>query len=476
MATGPITVSSRRAATRPDPVVDRTPLEDRTGRLVAALLAVGVFAAFTANGRHVGTGDTTPATLVSAAMSRGDGPWLDRYAHLVRAADGRLPGYAEEARGHAVSRYPIGPMLVALPAVAPQVWALDAIEPGWDRGPKADARLRLNRVAKNAAAAIVALATAGVYVLIRRSGLAREALPAALLFAFGTDNWAVASQALWQHGPAELCLVVAMLALTGLDGETRTGRRRLRLCLAGFAAALVVACRPTDIIFAAALYVWVAKRFRRPGRLAFIVPAIAGAIALSAYNVWFFDILTGGYATIERMHPWAHGTRGTWTAPFLEGAAGTLISPSHGLFVFQPWLPLILLLSPLARRRPIVPSPTWALVAALLPNFLLLSKYSCWWGGHCYGPRFWIDAGPIFAVVAALALRELRLKPRPIFAAGVVSGFVVALALQAVGFLCYPSTWHGSPTNADRDHARLWHWRDSELTRGAAEGIRPAHW
>jgi hypothetical protein len=45
-----------------------------------------------------------------------------------------------------------------------------------------------------------------------------------------------------------------------------------------------------------------------------------------------------------------------------------------------------------------------------------------------------------------------------------------------VGFLCYPSTWHGRPTNADRDHTRLWDWADSEVTRGIREGIKPPSW
>jgi hypothetical protein len=48
-----------------------------------------------------------------------------------------------------------------------------------------------------------------------------------------------------------------------------------------------------------------------------------------------------------------------------------------------------------------------------------------------------------------------------------------SIALQAIGAACYPSTWHGRPANADRHHERLWDWRDTEVSRGLKEGVKP---
>jgi hypothetical protein len=115
------------------------------------------------------------------------------------------------------------------------------------------------------------------------------------------------------------------------------------------------------------------------------------------------------------------------------------------------------------------------LIAALAPTLVMLSKYSCWWAGHCFGPRFWIDANPIFAAVLALALDwslNGRRRMLPIFGVTVAA----SIALQTVGFLAYPSTWHGTPTNVDRDHARLWDWQDNEVTRGLREGVKTRMW
>ena len=185
--------------------------------------------------------------------------------------------------------------------------------------------------------------------------------------------------------------------------------------------------------------------------------------------------MTGGYAAIEAMHPWAHGTRGTWTAPFLEGASGTLFSPSHGLFAYSPWVALSLLALPLARK-----AGGWslgsALIASLGVSFVLLSKYSCWWGGHCYGPRFWIDAGPIFGLILARSLEWARAERRWGWLAAFGVAISVSIALQAIGAFFYPSSWHGAPNNADRHHERLWDWRDNEVTRGIKEGVKPRDW
>jgi hypothetical protein len=284
---------------------------------------------------------------------------------------------------------------------------------------------------------------------------------------------------------------------------------------------------------------WVLCHEDRRGRWAFFTPALLVAAIQCFHNVWFFDTLTGGYAAIEKMHPWAHGTKGTWTAPFLEGAAGTLLSPSHGLFVYCPWVALALALLPWSagriasepadgiRSRPsdslpplrgrvgvrgrhggLPESPLtlslphqgggdqtvsagaclaqgtgngpgsslarWVLWA-LVPYFVLLSKYSCWWGGHCFGPRFWIDVNPVLALVVAAGLDWARDRCRPALI-GLALAAAVAIGCQAVGFLCYPSSWHGAPENADRHHERLWDWRDSELTRCWREGIRPRSW
>lgn len=445
-----------------------------TDTRIATALGLAVLALYLANGRSAGGGDVVPATLASVALSRGDGPFLDRFAPLLLDSQGRLPGYAERSRGRAVSRYPVGPTLLAAPLVAPQVLALDALRPGWEHQ-GASTLLRCDRMAKNASAILSALAVVLSWSLLRALGLPRgPSLISALLAAFGSGYWPVASQALWQHGPAVFCLAASMRLLVD-PAPSLT-----RMSLAGALSALLVACRPIDLVFSASLALWVLFRCPRPARWAFFVPAFLGACALASYNLYFFDTLTGGYARIEQMHPWAHGTRGTFTGSLLSGGLGTLLSPSHGLWIHWPWTALATaaLLVPEVRTRLLQSGAGllgW-LSLAIIPNFALLATYSCWWGGHCFGPRFWIDAVPIFVVWLAFALDSTLTRRSPAWRIAFSAAAILSLSTQLAGFLCYPSTWYGFPSNADLDHARLWDWQDSELTRGLAEGIRPRQW
>lgn len=453
----------------PEPQHDERRRGHRLG--LDLLVGLGLFLLYSANGRAIGAGDVVPAMFQTVALVRGDGLVLDRFAPRLRTPDGRLPGYAADERGHAVSRYPVGPAIVAVPFVAPQVWWLDRQQPGWEQD-RAAVRGHVTRMAKHAAALITALAVVLLLRLLRDLGLGQLALPTALIAALGSGYWPTASQALWQHGPAALCLTSTLRLLQPVKPGL------IALASAGLLTALLVACRPIDAVFAAAIGLWVLSHHPRPARLAFTLPAVAGGLALAAYNVWFFGHLSGGYVDIERMHPWAHGTRGTFTGSLLGGGLGTLFSPSHGLFVYWPWVAVALLgliTQPVRQRLRSYSLGLW-LTIALGPSFGLLACYSCWWGGHCYGPRFWIDAVPILAVLLGFVIEWAWIERRRGVLLVLALATAWSVALSAVGFLCYPSSWHRSPTNADRDHARLWDWRDNEVTRGLREGIHPPAW
>ena len=202
-----------------------------------------------------------------------------------------------------------------------------------------------------------------------------------------------------------------------------------------------------------------------------------------AWNIWFFDHPNGGYSEIEKMHGWAHGVKGSWATPLMTGLAGTLLSPSHGLIVYSPWvlaaLPgIIFLIRSKAKAIDQLQLLSW-LSLSLPATLIIYSKYSCWWAGHCFGARFWIDSTPIFAGLLAVTIEQLQfnqIKYKRLLNLIVHIVIAFAMALHLVGALTYPTTWHSSPTNADRDHQRLWDWHDNEITRGLKEGIHARQW
>ncbi len=429
------------------------------GWVFSASLSLFLFLIYIINFSLFFDTDTIPSAILPVAMIRGDGPFLDRFAEFLPKSPipgEQLPYIVTEARGHIVSRYPIGPAILAMPIVVPQVMMLDRFRPGWDR----DGRQFLGwclLMAKVSSAAMTAAASIAVLHLLRGVGLARVALPTTMAAALGTSLWTIASQSLWQHGPAALALTLTMILMLPQPPS------RIRLVLAGGTTAALVSCRMTDLVFAGATFFYIA-RHRRCGLAWFLImPIVIGGLLIT-YNTRYFGNVTGGLAQLETLHPQMHGVAGPWTGNLLEGAAGILFSPSRGLFVFSPWIALALAalpaFAPRLRPWPHVRYLLWSLI----PFSLLLSKYSVWWGGHCFGPRYWTDAVPLFAILLGFALDWVRTRSRSALFV-LATSIVFSVAVQALGAFRYTRSWDRLPVDIDQHHERLWDWRDSVLIR-----------
>jgi hypothetical protein len=409
--------------------------------------------------------DTIPAMLMPMSILRGDGPFLDRFAPTLMISGQRpvMPSI-KFSHGHIVSRYSIGPAVISAPFVAVPLAIVDRIDPGWERNPGLTA-VRAQRMSKMACACIAALTAVVLHRLLRRLGVGALAVPATLAAALGSDLWVVASQAPWEHGPAALMLTLSMLLLTPKP------LGKISLLLAGTTTALMVCCRQIDVVFAVAMLLRVS--WERPRALVWFLPApVLLGSALIAYNLWFFDSIAGGHTETEALHPILHKVQGTWSGRLVDGMAGTLFSPNRGLFVFCPWVVVALVTLPaIAGRIRAWPLGIW-LGGALVADLLILSKYSVWWAGHSFGPRYWTDAIPIFAVFLAFTLDWAWTRCRPWLVVCAAS-ILISVIIQTIGAFCFPSSWCVNPINVDQAPERVWNWTDSELTRCLREGMHP---
>jgi hypothetical protein len=319
-------------------------------------------------------------------------------------------------------------------------------------------------MAKRAAALLAALVALALHRFLVGLGLGRVAVPAVLATALGSDLWSVASQALWQHGPAALALTWTMLLL-----HPRSVSRG-RMLLAGLATGMLVVVRSIDVIFALAVLAWVART--DPRRLGWFLPApVLLGLALVGYHLYYFDRIAGGQEQLEQLHRRIHGVGGPWSGDLRDGLPGTLLSPNRGLFVFSPWVALALALAPASVGRLAPGSLVRWLLLALLPYLCVLSKYAVWWGGGSFGPRYWTDAFPLFGVLLACGLDWAWDRSRALVALFALT-ILASVLVHAIGAFCYPSTWNFSPTDIDLDHGRLWDWRDTELSRCLKESLQ----
>lgn len=404
------------------------------------ILCMGVY---NANMRVTDTGDTRPARYLPFAICRDGSLRLDSVLQATEQGSSHPYWIVTGNDRHAISLYPVVAPIAVSPLYLPAKIHLD--HQGWDpRELESTARI----MEKISASLIASLSVALMYFLLRRRATLGVAVLLTIAYAFGTNTWAVSSQALWQHGMGELLIVAAMLLLTGRCTP-------MRALIAGVVCGLVACNRPPDAILAAALgaygaFWWPARDgrrvnlFARPAVWLFVLGALVPGVLLMAYN---FDIaggFLGGYGQ--------KGKPSFFDNDILQGIAGMLVSPSRGLFVFTPFLLFLLFYVRRAwwecRERPL-----FVLAGVAVIVQLLLYAKADWRIGASWGPRWLTDAVPLLVWMLVPAVTVMKKPARIAFAALVA----VSIAIQAVGAFWYTGVSDGPilrvVTGPDRMHA-----------------------
>ena len=397
------------------------------------ILALACLLVYNANLRTIGSGDTMSARYLPLVLLHDGTLELSAQAHLgarghplafetqrPAGAAGKVV-YLEptaywmmRTREHALaSVYPVLTPLLVAPLYLPAVAWLDAH--GWEQ-PQVDRVAEL--MEKLAASILAAAASVLIYLVLRREGN-RWSVPLALAFAFGTDTWMISSQALWQHGTAELLIALALLLVL-------SPASRVRICLLGAVCVLMAANRPPDALVAMAIGIFVVWRCWRSAAW-LVAGAVIPLAALLYYNLGFIGLLAGGYGLVR---PPQNFFEHDWS-----GLAGLLLSPTRGLLVFSPFL--ILVPAGLARR---LRSPgsrvlAVALGVAVAAQIVLYAMVD-WRAGVCWGPRYMTDILPVLAWMIAPAAPALRPFARGMFALAIG----VSVCVQAVGAFWYTKT------------------------------------
>lgn len=299
------------------------------------------------------------------------------------------------------------------------------------------------RVEYRTAAGLAALALALFFLAALCITDARSAFAVTAALAVGSAFLTTFGHLLWQQAG------VAFWGLVVLLFELRSGGRVgwRGVVVQGVACGLMLACRTSAVTFLLPYGVWVLARDWRRGLL---VP-VAAAVAYAPFAVVYWHLF---HSPVGPSHTLTAGLR--W--PTWESAAGVLVSPARGLFVYQP----ILLLLPLALaahfRSRSAPSGFYpfALTAAGL-QVLLAASWFMWWGGHCNGSRLVSEAVPVLALAVAPAVGRLLRSPigRVAFAVLAVGGL---MAHHNLAYHFGSTVWNVDPADVDFDTGRLWDW------------------
>jgi len=180
--------------------------------------------------------------------------------------------------------------------------------------------------------------------------------------------------------------------------------------------------------------------------------AIAGAAALIAWTlrkrrpellrVAGWSAVTGAplfvLALVYNYLRWSDVTK-TGYEPYLaayfggsifDGAWGMLASPNKSAFLYSPPLLLALFGWPAAIREH--RRLGLALLAIVLPTFLVYSTYRSWSGDYAWGPRFFVWAMPVLLVGVAWFVDKMSQWKRAFTIAVVAAGVIVQLLGSAL--------------------------------------------
>jgi len=215
--------------------------------------------------------------------------------------------------------------------------------------------------------------------------------------------------------------------------------------LLGVLVGLLFLIRNTNVLLVPVLAVVVWNKRRISLREA--TPILVGAASIAALqpaSLWFL---------------WGRFRLSTYfSESFTSGMRGvlsTLGSARHGLVVYHPWYVVLVLFAAFAAIRvPQVRRVCIAAVASFLLVVLANGTWCCWWFGHSFGNRAFVETiGPL-SIAAALSVSHLHLGKRTTVALIMVMLVFVAVNLYLwVGYMLQAYPFDGNHTVAQ---AYLW--------------------
>lgn len=404
------------------------------------ILFLSVVFLYSANDRTFNTHDAFAARLLPLSLIREFDFDLDEFADISGPL---IPRFLLPLNGHIVSSHPPWTAVVALPVFLVPVLM----------GGPLTSFLALLDLEKRAAVLIVALSVLILLFAVRRLTCRNNAWLIAVAYALGTSSFSTSSQALWQHGSAQLFLSLTIYALVrGLEMPRF-------ITYAGLALGGAVICRPHTVLVALPIAAYVFHK-HRDQFVRFVLAGLPPLLMFVTYNAFYFGspFATGLSQSVVSPASLVARHVNWFSTPILEGFAAVLVSPSRGLFVYSPILLVSLIGMLISWREPGQHLLKYLSIGVFL-HLIPVATLGQWWGGVAYGPRLLSDTLPIWCLLLYLPFERLERLGWGRYLIG--AWLLISIGMHALGVYGDDSQY---PLERDLEfHPELrWSWTNSQ--------------
>jgi len=414
------------------------------------------FFIFNLNLNSLGSSDTIPARLLPINILSGRGLYFDYYVNFLQNKHQTIY-YLKQFDNHYISFFPVLPGLIATPFYVPFYFILNLNN-------TSDINSLYNistALQKLSASFLSSISVILFFILIKKiSNKNRLSFLFALIFAFASQTFSISSQALWQHGIANLFLIASQVLLIKAFSQKNEQRRFFLTSL--FLGVLSFWSRPVFSIYLILLLVMVIFNNRKNFVLYFISTAI-GVLVLLFYNLYFYQSLFGGYGnvsgTLNSSHP-------------LSNFLGLFFSPARGLIFYTPFYIFsflsILFINQINRLSLSTRIVYYLNYIYLISGLCFYSFWGIWWGGHSWGDRLLTD----LAVSASILIYFFYIYITNNILRIIFFIFIIySIVIQSIGVFFYiNSKWDTTPLNVDSHIERLWDFNDNPISRSINAG------
>jgi hypothetical protein len=133
---------------------------------------------------------------------------------------------------------------------------------------------------------------------------------------------------------------------------------------------------------------------------------------------------------------------GSSASSFLVGFHGNLLSPSKGIFIFNPFLILVCGVTLRFFNNIKTNAMFWLSILWVFLHIMAISYKSIWWGGHAYGPRLLTDIIPALILVTVILWREVLLNSSLLWTKRMIATGFLTLGILGVFINSYQGLYN----------------------------------